>query len=413
MSARLRSVELISIWWRDDSGETKMRVAGLFSGIGGIEEGFHRAGLSSELLCEVDESARSVLQRRFSNVLIERDIRKLRSLPKVAVLAAGFPCQDLSQAGRLRGITGRHSSLIGEVFRLLGARRSRPEWLVLENVPFMLHLAGGEAMHVITSALEDAGYRWAYRVVDAMAFGLPQRRRRIIIVGSRREDPRGVLFCDDAGERVPTCRPESPRGFYWTEGRSGLGWALNAVPPLKSGSSVGIPSSPAIWFPDQRLIGTLNIRDAERLQGFRAGWTQPAAEDDRSQRGRWRLVGNAVSVPMAEWVARRLLRPGNYDASEDVELGALATWPRAAWGGKGRAYAANVSSWPIRAPSRGLRSFLRHAVVPLSARATAGFRSRALESSLRFEEGFLEDLAHHMEIMRFAGNASRESKLAA
>lgn len=303
-----------------------MKVTGLFSGVGGIEEGFRRQGLTTELLCEVDPGACRVLRHRFPHMSLASDIRRLRSLPKTDVVAAGFPCQDLSQAGRTVGISGRHSGLIGEVFRLLTAAGTAPEWVVLENVPFMLHLARGRAMQVITAALEERGYRWAYRTVDALAFGLPQRRRRIVIVGARKADPRTVLFTDDAGEGRPRCRDISPRGFYWTEGRSGVGWARNAVPPLKGGSGVGIPSSPAIWFPGRRFIGTLDIRDAERLQGFRAGWTRAAAVDPRPERVRWRLVGNAVSVPVAMWLARRLLQPGEYDTSRDHEVDFATKW---------------------------------------------------------------------------------------
>jgi DNA (cytosine-5)-methyltransferase 1 len=307
-----------------------MKVIGLFSGIGGIEEGFRRAGLSTELLCEVEPTARRVLKRRFPELRIEPDVRKLASLPEAEILAAGFPCQDLSQAGRTVGISGPHSSLVGEVFRLVATSKKHPEWLVLENVPFMLHLAGGRAMQVVTSALEEHGYCWAYRIVDTMAFGIPQRRKRVIILGARKSDPRAALFCDEAGERIQRCRAGAPRGFYWTEGRSGIGWALNAVPPLKGGSGVGIPCSPAIWFPEQRLIGTLDIRDAERLQGLQAGWTEATAEDHRSERVRWRLVGNAVSVPVSEWLGRRLLEPGEYNDSQDLELDAGGMWPAAA-----------------------------------------------------------------------------------
>ena len=390
-----------------------MKVAGLFSGIGGIEEGFRRQGLSTELLCEVDSGACRVLRHRFPHVSLASDIRRLRSLPRTDVVAAGFPCQDLSQAGRTVGISGRHSGLIGELFRLLPAAGSYPEWVVLENVPFMLHLARGRAMEVITTALEEHGYRWAYRTVDTLAFGLPQRRRRIIIVGARTSDPRAVLFVDDAGERCPRDRDGSPRGFYWTEGRSGIGWARNAVPPLKGGSGVGIPSSPAIWFPDRRFIGTLDIRDAERLQGFRAGWTRLAAENARSERHRWRHVGNAVSVPVAAWLARRLLNPGDYDAARDGQVDHASKWPPAAWGGKGQRYSAGASAWPVQMALRGLSSFLRYATIPLSVRAAAGFRARALESSLTFEDGFLDDVEHHIDWMRKQDGMTDERRLAA
>src|SRR3954451_13463087 len=92
---------------------------GLFAGIGGIELGLHAAGFETVLLSENDPAARAVLEHRFPGVLLHGDIRTLNELPDVEVIAGGFPCQDLSQAGRTAGIRGRNSGLVGEVFRLL------------------------------------------------------------------------------------------------------------------------------------------------------------------------------------------------------------------------------------------------------------------------------------------------------
>ena len=90
------------------------------------------------------------------------------------------------------------------------------------------------------------------------------------------EDPRPVLFGDDGGERVTPFDRNLLCGFYWTEGLRGLGWAVDAVPTLKGGSTIGIPSPPAIWNPKDGSITTPSITDAERLQGFEPDWTQPA-----------------------------------------------------------------------------------------------------------------------------------------
>ena len=91
----------------------------------------------------------------------------------------------------------------------------------------------------------------------------------------------------------------------------------------------------------------------------------------------------------------------------------VAKWPAAAWGGKGRRYTAEVSAWPVRTPYRGLSSFLRYATVPLSIRAAAGFRARALESSLTFEDGFLGDVAHHIDWLEYQERMADERKVAA
>lgn len=376
----------------------QLAVAGLFAGVGGLEQGFHEQGHHSVLLCDADPRAREVLALRFPKVTLSDDVRALKALPECDVLTAGFPCQDLSQVGRRRGISGPNSGLIDVVLDLLAKAKPGPTWLVLENVPFMLSLDGGRAIDRIVMALEAMRFAWAYRTVDARAFGLPQRRRRVVILASRVKDPRPALLGVDAGAPEPAKRGVHACGFYWTEGNTGLGWAIDATPPLKGGSALHIPSPPGIWFPRRRLIGVPSIEDAERLQGFAAGWTHVPGEDARQARQRWRLVGNAVSVPFASWVAQRLATVGDYDGDEDPDLVPGARWPGAAWGMEGRRGNASVSEWPEAAAQQHLATFLTHGVKPLSRKATAGFLCRLERSTLRYEEAFRLDLHHHIEM---------------
>lgn len=378
------------------------RVVGLFAGIGGIERGLHLAGFQSDLLCEIDAGAQRVLAHHFPGVPIAHDVRQLRALPKAEIIAAGFPCQDLSQAGKTAGIRGRHSGLVAEVFRFLSRPATAPRWLLLENVPFMLQLQRGRAMRFLVEALEELGYAWAYRIVDARSFGVPQRRQRVLLVASRTEDPRGILFHGNEQEPSPPDANKVACGFYWTEGLKGLGWAVDAVPTLKGGSTVGIPSPPAIRLPHDRSIVTPEIRDAERLQGFDADWTLPAVEDDKRRNGpRWRLVGNAVSVPVAKWLGDRLSSPVLYDDRNDPPLPKDARWPRAAWGKGGRVFRADFSMWPVKLEHQHLAEFLRYSTAPLSERATAGFLRRVRASTtLRFPRGFKTDVITHLARVR-------------
>ncbi|MCE9637164.1 MAG: DNA (cytosine-5-)-methyltransferase [Planctomycetes bacterium] len=377
---------------------TANRVVGLFAGIGGVEVGLARAGFSTEFLCEIDEAAGAVIAARFPGVPLHRDVCDLVSVPSCDVLVAGFPCQDLSQAGRTAGIDGAKSGLVQHVFRLL--RSANPRWLVLENVPFMLALDRGSAMRRLTTELASLGYRWAYRVVDSRAFGLPQRRQRVFLVASRTEAPWDVVLADEATEPPERDACGHACGFYWTEGVRGLGWAADAVPTLKGGSTIGIPSPPAIWMPDGRVV-TPHIRDAERLQGFEAGWTEPADAVGKRRAGtRWKLVGNAVSSPVFEWLGGRLAKPGTYDCSADRPFTGSGAWPRAAWGDGGVVYASERSRWPVRRPRPHLAEFLKSPTRPLSERATAGFLTRTRRSSLRFPPGFLDALEAHLVLMR-------------
>lgn len=380
------------------NGSDALHVVGLFAGIGGIELGLRQAGHEAKLLCEIEPAAVAVLEERFKTTKRTLDVRAMKSFPRgTQLIAAGFPCQDLSQAGKTAGITGSRSGLIGEVFRLL--QKQRVEWVLLENVSFMLQLGRGRALDVIISELERLGYRWAYRVVNSRAFGVPQRRERIYILASRHHDPRNVLFVDEVPEpRDTRSFREVACGFYWTEGLRGLGWAVDAVPTLKGGSTIGIPSPPAIIFPTGR-IGQPDIRDAERMQGFEEDWTLPA-EGVAKRGARWKLVGNAVTVHAAAWIGSRLRSPGEYDATGDVELQSGEAWPLAAWNMGAKRHRAQLSTWPVRYESEPLERFLRHGVRPLSVKATAGFLSRAEVAKLRFPSGFLDAVRAHLEFMR-------------
>jgi DNA (cytosine-5)-methyltransferase 1 len=383
-----------------------IRVAALFAGIGGIELGLHASAHETSVWCEVDDGAIAVLRDRFDIAEedeLYKDVADMLAIPAdVDLVTAGFPCQDLSQAGRTAGIEGLRSGLVGHVFRLLEGRRDDPpKWLLLENVPFMLSLDAGAAMRRLTDALEELGYNWAYRVVDTRAFGLPQRRRRVLLLASATEDPRGVLLAQDAGEPEPQEPYGRPCGFYWTEGLRGLGLAIDSVPTLKGGSAIGIPSPPAIWIPGEGLF-TPDIRDAERLQGFDADWTEAAHAEGRRLGVRWKLVGNAVSVPVAEWVGHRLLSDANYSDALDVQMTPIERWPTAAWGGPEGRYRSPVSEWPQHTITPAILDFLEYDLKPLSERASSGFLKRALSGRLNFPDGFLSDVAEHARQMAIA-----------
>ena len=387
-------------------GGSKLQVAGLFAGIGGIELGL---GIKFEtlLFCEIDPGAKAVLQARFPGVPLWDDVSSLPSIPaRAEVLTAGFPCQDLSQAGKTAGIGGTRSGLVSHMFELLKPARggrNGPTWVVIENVRNMLSLDRGRAMEYLVGELEALGYAWAYRVVDTRALGLPQRRQRVLLVASRTEDPRGVLLTEDVGEPPVDHYRQDGFGFYWTEGLRGLGWAQDAIPTLKGGSSLGIPSPPAIWVPDGergRQFVLPSIEEAEMLQGFPRGWTEPAGHEKVRKGDRWKMVGNAVSVPVAGWLGSRLLRPLSYQGHQASRVETGESWPLAAWGApRADRYRVDLSMWPQRAKYRHLLQLVDVKLArALSQRATAGFLSRLERSYLRTPDQFRMDLRSHLQV---------------
>ena len=383
---------------------TKSNVTALFAGIGGLELGLSSSGHTTTLLCEIDETAAAVLKNRFEDVPCVPDVRDRKKLllnidTASDLLTAGFPCTDLSQAGLTQGFAGKQSGLIVDVLDLL---EERPfDSVLIENVPNWRVLHSGLYLRTVLDRLELLGYRWAYRIVDAMAFGLPQRRQRVFLFASKVRDPREVLFHGNQTPDEPEfCLRKAAHGFYWTEGNRGLGWGEDCVPTLKGGSGLGIPSAPAILLPNGRVV-TPDIRDAERLQGFPAGWTRIAGATNGSQeRKRWRLVGNAVNVEVARWIGKNLLTSRRFDGEVGVPLSDSGSLPNAAWFDGERRYRVDLSPWPVRWARKSLAEFLRFPGKDLSYRATQGFYSRADQSSLRFVDGFLPAVKAHLERMR-------------
>lgn len=378
-----------------------MKSAGLFAGIGGIEVGLqagHKA-VETELLCEWWTPAQTVLRKHFTDAEVEGDVAQLASLPAgLDLVTAGFPCTDLSQAGRTAGITGNASGMVGEVFRLLEKQQKAallPD-LLIENVPNMLVLDQGRAMRYLVDELEKLGYAWAYRTVDSRFTGLPQRRRRVILLASAVRRPEQVLFADDAGPRPQDHYADDAYGFYWTEGNRGVGWAQDAIPTLKGSSTLGIPSPPAIWLPGAETpIVIPALEDAEALQGFARGWTDIPFEGltpARERGTRWKMLGNAVTTRVAAWVGERLAGPGSI-AVESAETLVVGRWPAAAWGSAGQVWQAQASEFPRLDAYEHLRVVAApERATPLSDKALLGFTTRLLRSSLRTQPAFRQAL---------------------
>lgn len=380
-------------------------ILSLFAGVGGFEHAFRKAGFTGTMMAyENWPSARAVLGARFPSAQLFGDVKDLPSkLHDAEVVTAGFPCTDLSPAGRLAGISGDASGLIIGVLRAI--QLQKPEWVLLENVPNMLRLKGGEAMAIIGGMLSDGGYRWCYRTLDAQHFGVAQRRKRVFLLASRSRDPERVLFRDyavaSAAKEDGRDRPQKAHGFYWTEGNRGVGWGNGVVPTIKGSTTAGIPSAPAVWLPNKPIdmkFRTPSIEALETLQGFRPGWTSAAPARDR-----WKLVGNAVAVPAVRWIAEGLRE---YDLLCSVELpGELDV--KQGWGSAGISVGdhvrrAKVSEAPVTGPLR--RTFTLQRVLEergskaLSAKATRGFASRLQRSTLRYQDSFMRDLTEYASL---------------
>jgi len=155
----------------------------LFSSIGGFDLGLERAGMACKWQVELDEHCNRILEKHWSGVARYRDVRECGAgnLEPVDVVCGGFPCQDVSVAGKRAGLAGERSGLWFEFHRVLA--ELKPRWVVIENVPGLLSSNRGRDFAAILRGLAGLGYLSAWRVLDAQYFGVPQRRRRVFLVG--------------------------------------------------------------------------------------------------------------------------------------------------------------------------------------------------------------------------------------
>lgn len=266
-----------------------MRFLDLFSGIGGFALGLERAGWEVAGFCEIEPFPRAVLKKHWPNIWLHDDIRTLsaelvlRHCGAVDAIVGGFPCQDISLAGKGAGIEGARSGLWSEMFRLV--RELQPRWLLVENVP-ALRTRGADW---VLAHLEGGGYTCWPLVVGAWAVGAPHRRDRVWIVAhsgqSRLEGIRPRTSSAGAQYSGPAsgggaCWPSRPgeRQYEWEECRLTERGKSRQIEPAMGGAVDGI---------SERLV--------------------------RRGNGRWRreaikALGNSVVPQIVEQVGRSILQ---------------------------------------------------------------------------------------------------------
>lgn len=286
----------------------------LFSGIGGFDLGFEQAGIETIWQVEIDKKCNKVLARHWPDVRRYKDVRDVgkQNLSAVDIICGGFPCQDVSVAGKRKGLSRGRSGLWFEFSRII--KELSPQWIIIENVPGLLLSNRGRDFAVILQELVKLRYGVCWRVLDAKYFGVPQRRRRVFIIGSLGNGRSAqVLFESESsardivsgkqerGDYIKSPKKDSreeskPISFYVSAGNRSLWESILVSPTLRTRSySTGIAC--------KDILRYLSPIEWERLQGFPDNWT-----DNHSDTARYKMLGNAVCVPVARWIGERIVK---------------------------------------------------------------------------------------------------------
>ena len=272
--------------------EKKLTVGSLFSGIGGIELGLERTGgFETKWFCENDPYARAVLRKHWPGIPCHPDIRGLgvSVIPEgVDMLCGGFPCQDISTAGKRVGIKGERSGLFFEVIRLAGI--IRPRYILLENVAAL----AVRGLDTVLGELALCGYDAEWDCISAASVGARHRRDRLFIVAY--SDGRG---CAQSGISI------SRRSKGQAESDAGGGG-----PTLSDSTIIGREWAGRAWSRRERFEDGCSIfgKTPRPVGGWEAESSVGRTIDGIPSRvDRLRCLGNAVVPQVAQYVGQCIL----------------------------------------------------------------------------------------------------------
>ena len=306
-----------------------MKAISLFSGVGGFDIGFERAGIETVLQAEQDPWCLEVLARHWPETERVTDVRDVRGGVGIDLIYGGFPCQDVSVAGKRAGLGGERSGLWFEFERILS--ELRPRWAVIENVPGLLSSNKGRDFAVILDGLEDLGYSVGWAVLDAQNFGVPQRRRRVFVVAgpTRRSVEQVLSLCESCGGNPETSA--APRARIADTPESGIARALGGVGGGQDYSSskgtLVVPDTDRMPFIPQHAGGVRRLTplECERLMGWPDDWTRwTAGGKEIADSHRYRMAGNGVVASVAEWLGHRIV-------AVDADLGQVSIPLKTPW----------------------------------------------------------------------------------
>ena len=292
-----------------------MKFIDFFSGIGGFHSGLERAGMECVGWCEFDKFAQASYRAMYdtTNLWFGNDVTKVRGweLPKAELWTFGFPCQDVSIAGKQKGLKeGTRSGLFYEIMRLLDeCEENKPKWLVCENVKNLLSIDGGTGFLNVISEMAERGYSIEWKVYNSKDYGVPQNRERVYIVGYIGEQrARGLLpIARENSLSIQQIGNLTNTTSFGGNPQSGRVYSINGIAPTINTCGGG-NLEPKIML--GKRVRKITPREFWRLQGFTdEQFDKAAAVNSNSQL--YKQAGNAVTVNVVEEIGKHIMSVEN------------------------------------------------------------------------------------------------------
>jgi len=278
----------------------------LCCGIGSFHYSLARHGLTCAMACDIDPTARKTYKSNY-NVEPRGDLYEIdpASVPPFDVLCAGFPCQPFSNAGRHLGFEDERGVLFFQIMKLV--KHHTPQYLLFENVPAILSHDNGNTFRTIVDLIKEAGYAVAYKKITCSDFGIPQMRKRVIIVGVKHGSPDAILDFD-------RFKRHTSLSDYL-----GKSFVKETAYTIRCGGRRSPLVSKHNW--DGYLVNgkeyRLTVEDGIKLQGFPPEFVLCGSENEK-----WHQLGNTIPTIFTEMLAANLVRETDESPSQDRQSSA-------------------------------------------------------------------------------------------
>lgn len=319
---KLNSVQTPSLFSSNTkNGKVNFTFIDLFAGIGGTRTGFERAGGECVFSSEWDSYCQKTYQANFGEIPYG-DITKIedKDIPDFDVLVAGFPCQPFSSIGKRQGFMhATQGTLFYDVLRIIKGKKNKA--FLLENVPGLVTHDNGNTFKTITKALDEIGYKVFTKILDAADYGVPQQRKRIYIVGFRKDLFENIEFefpkSNGKKAYINDYLEENVKGYSISKHlQDGYLFKKNDGRPMiiDKSSRVQVKTLVSTYHKIQRLTGTfvkdgetglrlLTVSECKAIMGFPKDFIIPVS---RTQM--YRQMGNSVAVPVIEAIAKEIAK---------------------------------------------------------------------------------------------------------
>ena len=321
-----------------------MKFLELCAGIGGFRQALENLGCECVGYSEIDKHAIKLYSAWYNDECNFGDITKIEAekLPDFELLVGGFPCQAFSVAGKHGGFNDTRGTIFFDFARIMKAKK--PKFAIFENVKGLLSHDGGKTYETMLRTLDELGYDAQWGILNTKFHGLPQNRERVYIVANLRERcATKVLFkreeniknCELHKEQVYTntilaTQANNGQGSYIIESKPTQQLILTGLIDNKNSSSNRIydingiaktlkatcGDNTGLYSLGDGKIRKLTPRECFRLQGFKDEMVELGYKLGISDTQLYKMAGNAVSVPVVEWVAQRVL---NWDNLRDID----------------------------------------------------------------------------------------------